>query len=174
MVVTVVKLGVLVETLELGVLVLVVVVVLGVLVLVVVVVLGVLVLVVVVLGVLVLVVVVVLGVLVLVVVVLGVLVLVVVVLGVLVMVVVDTLGVLVMVVELTDEGLVHTGGSAIGEKLGMGWGVGGLGLKWGLTNDDTDEGVEIEAYTVIGAGCLCDELTDTTEGWTFMVEGTDV
>ena len=166
MVVTVVKLGVLVETLELGVLVLVVVVVLGVLVLVVVVVLGVLVLVVVV----------VLGVLVLVVVVLGVLVLVVVVLGVLVlvMVVVDTLGVLVMVVELTDEGLVHTGGSAIGEKLGMGWGVGGLGLKWGLTNDDTDEGVEIEAYTVIGAGCLCDELTDTTEGWTFMVEGTDV
>ena len=173
MVVTVVKLGVLVETLELGVLVLVVVVVLGVLVLVVVVVLGVLVLVVVVLGVLVLVVVV-LGVLVVVVVVLGVLVLIVVVLGVLVMVVVDTLGVLVMVVELTDEGLVHTGGSAIGEKLGMGWGVGGLGLKWGLTNDDTDEGVEIEAYTVIGAGCLCDELTDTTEGWTFMVEGTDV
>jgi hypothetical protein len=152
MVVTVVKLGVLVETLELGVLVLVVVVVLGVLVLVVVV----------------------LGVLVVVVVVLGVLVLIVVVLGVLVMVVVDTLGVLVMVVVLTDEGLVHTGGSAAGEMLGMGWGVGGLGLKWGLTNDDTDEGVEIEAYTVIGAGCLCDELTDTTEGWTFMVEGTDV
>ena len=43
----------------------------------------------------------------------------VVVLGVLVMVVVDTLGVLVMVVVLTDEGLVHTGGSAIGEMPGM-------------------------------------------------------